>query len=310
MAFRRPLYIDETQSLREMSDSQIESIQTTTFYKYLEAPSVLLRVVSTGGNIGTMVDTRIVSGAFRTFVNRFPTEAETNETTVVSVNISRITQNFASALPVTDSSNIAFPVYYTADNNIRSMSVQDMYDTFIEPAIDSLIVGDNIYSISTSTTKSGYSLVSETPIFTDTATDASVYVGPTIPTTFDQSSAYVNDNYYLFQRNVSGASYSFTPPVKIGGTNRDATLSSYETDDFELLLQNLVRYAARDVNGMKIRYTIDGSGNNSGTVTDRRLNGSGLHVTQFINENDYRAQEWPNGSLAVYDTFVLRVRKI
>jgi len=307
MAVRRPLYIDDN-NLREMSDSQISDLVNMTYYQYLEDPSVILSVVGSGGNLGNITDTRLIAGAFKTRRDRYPKESETQEPQVLNIAYQRVNQNFDAALEVEDTSNLAFPAYYTTEGDIRAMSVQDVYDTIISPAVTDLTAGDDIYSISSSQSKSGYDLVSTTPIFRDSGTDKSEYSGD-IPQTADQPLDDFLDQFYLFKRNVSGASYSFTAPVKLTAESAvTGELAQYEDETFEELFKNLVRYAARDVTGLKIRYSWNGSGNNSGSLTDKRLNGSGNYQTQFVNGNDYRAQEWPNGSRVVAQTHVLRVR--
>ena len=61
----------------------------------------------------------------------------------------------------------------------------------------------------------------------------------------------------------------------------------------------------------KIRYSINGSGNNRGSgMANTILNGSGNYQTRFVNTNDYRAQEFPNGTAITANTYFLRIRKI
>lgn len=310
MAVRRPLYIDADNNLREMSDSEISDLVNMTYFKYLQNPSVILSVVGSGGNLGNITDTRITAGAFGTRRDRYPRESETQEPQVLSIAYQRVNQTLEAALAVSDDENVAFPVYYTTDGNIRSMSLQDMYDTIISPAIAALTAGDDIYSISSSQSKSGYNLLSTTPIFSDSGTDKNKYSGG-IPQSVDKPLDSFRNEFYLFQRDVSGASYSYTSPVKFSPSGViHGEIEQYEDDALETLFQNLVRFSARDVGGLRIRYSWNGSGNNSGSLTDSRLNGSGNYRTQFVNGNDYRAQEWPNGSFVVAQTHVLRVRVV
>jgi hypothetical protein len=42
---------------------------------------------------------------------------------------------------------------------------------------------------------------------------------------------------------------------------------------------------------------------------DTRLNGSGNYQTRFVNANDYRAQEFPNGSATTINTYYLKINK-
>ena len=44
-------------------------------------------------------------------------------------------------------------------------------------------------------------------------------------------------------------------------------------------------------------------------MTDTRLNGSGNRQTRFVNANDYRAQEFPNGSATTIATHNLKIAK-
>lgn len=304
MALRRPLKLSGT-NLKEMTDSEISDIQTMVYWQYITNPSVVLSVVTSGGSLGTINDTRLIAGTFSSSASAFPGEGTTQEPQVVNVGYARLTETVSSVTLTANTDNILYPAYYTADGNLQAMSLQDIYDTFVYDAIDSLVVSDDIYSISSSTTKSGYTRVSTTPIFSDSGTDASLYTGSSIPISDDgKTLADPLAEFWLFKRNVTVP--SFTPPVQIqtGGSVRE-----YTNDGLRSIMQNIVRYVAASVSGYSIRYSWDGSGNNSGTVTDQRLNGSGNYQTQFVGADDYRAQEWPDGSHAIANTYTLKVRK-
>ena len=47
----------------------------------------------------------------------------------------------------------------------------------------------------------------------------------------------------------------------------------------------------------------------SNVFTDTILNGSGNYQTRFVNNDDYRAQEFPNGSAVTAATYYLRINK-
>ena len=53
MAFRLPLYNDSG-NLKEMSTAQIDNIVSQIIYQYSLSPSVLLTVVASEGNLGTI----------------------------------------------------------------------------------------------------------------------------------------------------------------------------------------------------------------------------------------------------------------
>ena len=78
-----------------------------------------------------------------------------------------------------DTNNRAYPIYRDSDGNIRSMTLQDLKDTFLHPAIDLMVVADSsaddpnvagTYRIHTATSLSNFTEVSgsNTAIFTDT----------------------------------------------------------------------------------------------------------------------------------------------
>ena len=65
------------------------------------------------------------------------------------------------------------PAYYTSSGHIQAMSLQDVKDTFLHPAIDLLSsaqhqLNNSTYTLATSTSLAGSTLVSSTPIFVDT----------------------------------------------------------------------------------------------------------------------------------------------
>jgi hypothetical protein len=75
------------------------------------------------------------------------------------------------------------------------------------------------------------------------------------------------------------------------------------------MLQNYVRYAAANRTNYKIRYSYS-TGNNRGSgMTDTKLDGSGNYQTRFVNADDYRAQEFPNGTAQTINTYYLKIGK-
>lgn len=302
MAFRRPLYLYNN-NLREMSDSMIEDIRTRMYWLYISNPSVTLSVVDSGGNLGDIVDSRLQAGDGSTNVSRYPTEAETVEPSVVQVTYNRINQNIASLLQPSDTDSKRFPVYFATPGNLKSMTLQDMYDTFAANTTDSLIAGGAVYTIAASSSIPNYSIVSSTNVYKDTRADTSLYTAAGIYEALDQPTDI--ENYYLFKRNTESTSY--TPPVRIHTNNNFYQESE---SNFNALLLEIIRYSATSVSGSRIRYSYNGLGSTCGTVmTDTRLDGSGDYQQSFVNGDDYRAQEFPNGSSSVVNSYSLRVRK-
>ena len=96
-----------------------------------------------------------------------------------------------------------------------------------------------------------------------------------------------------------------TEPLYIRSADND--LQSYTDASFDAILLELMRYYANQ----SIRYSINGTGSNKGSaMTNTILNGSGNYQTRFVNADDYRAQEFPDGTAVVANTWYLRITRI
>ena len=194
------------------------------------------------------------------------------------------------------------------------MSLQDVKDTFLHPAIDLLTAATTTtqqagtYFISSSSSVAGATEVSgsATPIFSDTRADKSLYTAGGIPETLDQPITITN--YYLHR--VNGSAPSFTLPYYVNASNN---IQQFTSATFDSLLQEWIRYtAASSADGYAISYNLgtSGSGFTRGSgMGDTRLNGSGNYQTRFVNTDDYRAQEFPNGTSTTINTHYLRLIK-
>ena len=309
MAVRKPLF-NSSNNLQEMTTTQVAEIVDQVAYQYGSDPSVTLSVVSSSGNLGTLSDTRLQAGSYSTSTTAFPSEATTAEPSTVTVNYSKISSTNASVSTPTADTGKTWPIYYTDTGEIRAMSITDVKDTFIHPAIDQLVSGSTTtqqagtYQISTSTSVAGNTLVSSTPVFTDTRADTSAYTASGIPETLDQPTTL--QNYYLHKID-NGSSPTYTSPMFIDSSN---DIKEFATGTFEALLKEWIRYTAvSSTDGYTIVYGYS-SGNNRGSgMGDTRLNGSGNYQTRFVNANDYRAQEFPNGSATTINTYYLKINK-
>ena len=279
-------------------------------YQYSLNPSVALSVVGSGGSLGTLNDTRLQAGASSTSVSAFPSEATTAEPSTVTVNYSKIDQSTASITPTTDTGK-TWPVYYNSSGQIQAMNLTDVKDTFLHPAIDLLTAATTTtqqagtYFISTSTSVAGATEVSgsSTAVFTDTRADTSLYTASGIPETQDQPTTITN--YYLHR--VNGSDTSYTLPLLIDSSDQ---LQTYPEATFESLTQEWIRYtAASSTDGYSISYSFSTGTNRGSGMGDTRLNGSGNYQTRFVNADDYRAQEFPNGTATTINTYYLKINK-
>lgn len=303
MAFRRPLKTVNGQ-LYEMQDWEITAIAQRARYLYVESPSVTLSVVGSGGNLGTLYDTRLQAGAAKVFASSLPTEADTDEPSVVTVAYSRLSQNVETVdLGIYADDGRKYPVYYDG-SNIRSMTLQDMYDTFIFSAIN--MGFKDVYYIHSDSALSGWSLQSSTQVFSDTGADTSAYTAAGIEETLDQP--YTRANFYLFKRNVSVNASTPISAVPLYTNWNGEHIQEYSQSTLNDILLRLTRYVAANVPGYRVRYSWNGAGTDQGAAWDDRLNGSGNHQTRDLGGDDYRAQEFPDGSFYRVSTYYLRAR--
>ena len=313
MAVRSPLKNDSG-NIKEMSSAEVTQIVNQIVYQYSLNPSVSLSVVSSGGNLGTITDTRLQAGAMSQTNSSFPNEATTAEPSIVTVNYAKLSQLIASVSPTADTGK-TFPVFYNASNQIQAMDLDDIKDTFINPAVDLLTAATTTsqqggtYHISSTSSVSGSTLVSATPIYLDTRADTSLYTNAGLDSAtgeqLDQPTTITN--YYLQQ--VDGSDTAYINPFYINAGNN---LQEYAAADFKTLLQGWIRsVAASSTDGSKITYNLgsSGSGETRGTgMSDTRLNGTGDYQTRQVSD-DYRAQEFPDGTPTSINTYYLRVRK-
>lgn len=296
-------------NIQEVSSAELTAIINQTAYLYGTDPSVNLSVSATNdaSALATLTDTRKTAGAYSGSSYSFPSEATTAEPGEVSVTYQRILQSTDSVSAPTDTDNKAFPCYLDGDDNIRAMSRTDFYDTFVKPAIDVLVgSGDQpgTYRIHTSTALTDHTNISTTPVFKDTRANTSLYTGGGIPETLDQPEDITN--YYMMRTN-SVSSYTYPKLLQI---NSDNDIQEYTNSALETILLSGVRYCAVSLSNYKIRYNIDGSGNNKGSgMTDTKLDGSGDYTQRFVSSNDYRAQEFPDGTAQTINTYRLKIYK-
>ena len=311
MAVRTPLYF-VSGNLREMDAGMITDLQNLAIYEYSLNPSKSLTVIGSGGNLTSINDTRLQAGAASTNAVAFPTEATTAEPSTVTIAYQRILQAAATVTPTSDTGK-TFPLYYTTGGNLQHMSSTDFIDTFITPAITTLTSGSTTtsqggtYFLSTSLSVAGATVVSSTPIFTDTRADTSLYTAATIPEALDQPITITN--YYLHKIDGSIVTLSQVPLYADASNN----IKQFSQVEIAALLANYIRSeAAASVLGNQIQYNFDGSGTARGSsvVNTILTGGLGNYQTFFAGVDDYRAQEFPNGSPTTANTYVFKINRV
>ena len=291
-----------------MTTAQINAVKNRCRYLYGSDPSVTLSRVSSGGNLGNLSDTRKQAGAMSTSVTALPPESTTAEPSTVTVQRAHISESRANTSASVDTNSVAFPVYQTS-GNIQAMTLTDVYDTFIYPAIDTITGAagqPGTYYIHTSTTLSGYSSVSTSIVYADTRANTGAYTAGGIGETLDQPTTITN-YYLLAANNISAPSMAQMLFIR----NSDKNLEQYTQAEMDAWLKNSMRHAASEITGSKISYNLNGSGINLGSgMTDTILNGSGNYQTRYVGLDDYRAQEFPNGSAVTAATHRLKINQV
>lgn len=310
MTARTPLYYNGSQ-LQEMKSTDISALQSLAVYYYAQNPSRTLSVVGSGGDLTSIDDTRLQAGAASTSSGGYPSEATTAEPSVVTVSYQRITQSAASVTTTSDTGK-TFPVYWNG-TQVQAMTEQDFIDTFIYPAVNLLASGSTTsdqagtYFISTSSSVAGATLVSSTPVFSDTRADTTLYQAGEIEETLDQPQTI--NNYYLHIINGVLTAPS-NPPIYIDASNN---LKQYSTAEIGTLMAEFVRdQVVNSSTGYQISYNIDGSlGTARGTAMANTIltGGSGNYQTRFVDANDYRAQEFPDGTPSTANTYTFKILK-
>jgi len=304
MTVRNPLYVSGG-NLIAMSTGDIEQYRQKAIFLYSQAPSAVLTVVSgSGALISAIDDTRTKAGAASQSASAFVYADSTAEPATVTVSYDKVNLAYTStgAINETADTGTSFPVYYDNDTNaIRSMNLTDFLDTFIYPAIINLSSSTEsaatagTYTVTTSATAaSNYTQVSSTAIFADTRANTGAYSAAGIPETLDQPSTITS--YFLHRRDGTDNTPARIPLFVNSGNN----LQEFSASDINTLVGDWFRFtAAHDTSGYKISYNIGASGNGAvrgSAMTDTKLDGSGLFQTLQVNIDDYRSQEFPNGT--------------
>jgi hypothetical protein len=300
-----------TWALQEYNSTAMNTIHDTyAYYVYSLYTATTLSVVGSGGSLSglPMSDTRYQAGAATSRVDRFATEAETANISIVTVNYSRISQTIYSGGIPADTNNLRWPIYFDRDVGgnflgLRSMNSTDFYDSFVAPAltrIQSSTPGD--YFISTSTSVTGATLVSATPVFTDTRANTAAYTAGGIGEVQDQPTTI--NNYYL-HKTTSTAVDEGDLPVYINAG--DENIYQHTLASWAATLGPWLQYYMSQP-GSTPSYNINGAGDTMGSaMINTILSPTGTGYTQrFVNADDYRTQEFPNGTPVVANTYELK----
>ena len=308
MAVRRPLLWNPSEGMIEMTGSQLSDVAARVFDLYVANNPVVLTVQSSGGNLGTITDTRKKASAMS---NSNTTFQNPGGLTNITVDFSKIEQTLATVSTPTGD----LPVYWDDTTGITEMTNADFADTFLAWPFNQLVEGgiDNqtagTYFISTASSVSGSTSIGT--VFIDKRANAGAYTADKIPETRDQPTTITT--YRLYRRDQYGYDYGvgtayavqpYETPFKINGT---IGVIRYTKPDWEATLIEQMQYHATNTAGFRITYNIDGTGTARGSaMLDTRKNSNTVGERQV--GDDYRSQRFPSGGNTTINSYQFKIR--
>ena len=315
MAVYRPIVSDGNKRIKECTTTTLNNMYQRIAYLYVQNPTVLVSVVSSGGNISpTMTDERYKSGTAKRntsgawpAVTTFPTESQTGEPQLLTFTYDKINQT---------TSNHATAPNYTLKpvrrdgTGVREMTETDVIDTFIDPVVDNIETGTTsalaagAYFINTATSLSNCTNLGT--VYTDTKANIAGYLAANIGVANTTQDVFTSTNYQLFRNN--GVSVQDRTPLIVDGTKGLRHMTWSEFDNY---FQPLIQAYIYGESGYTLRYNVDGSGTTKGSamVNNVLQNVTGNFTTVKATADDYRAQEFPNGTNSTPDTYRLKVER-
>lgn len=325
MTAYRPLVSDNNIRIKECTSSEYDLMLQQIAYLYSQSPSVQLSVVASGGNISpSMTDTRYRSGtAARNTsgpwpaVTTYPNESQTGEPDTVTTLYDKMSQNVTTVAKPTYSIK---PVRVDT-NGVTEMTEQDVIDTFIDPVVDAMVgaTTTNVYAagayyISTSSSISGSTNLGT--VYTDTKANLAGYLASNIGTAGTQQDVFTSIDYNLFQIDgVTSVGGGWRGPLIVdyvaNNRNNPTGLRHMTQAEFDTYFEPLIQHAIYGYTGMTLRYNVDGSGTTQGSAMTNTVlsNVTGNFTIYAATGDDYRAQEFPNGTLITANTYELKLER-
>ena len=322
MTVRIPLYW-ASDGFKPMTAAHVEQIQARAIWLFGQNPSKTLSYVNASGNLSAMDDTRFQAGESISRTDRFSTAAETPDIEEVVTTYDHISRGTASGTAfIADTGNVVYPTYLDSNDNIRSMSLADFVDTFIEPAIIKMTknTSSNAEKAGTyeifeagATVSNDLVRVSANPVFINTIADVDAFDAPNqLPDTV-RDRPKTEETYYLYQYGISAQAPAPTVRPMYLTAAANPQIQEYNNNQLDAILGPAIRHEAKQT-GNKITYAIEESStasNRRGTMIDTRFSGaSALGIKQrLLNIDSYITQEFPNGVETAVTTYYLTCKR-
>ena len=330
MTVRTPIYMiapvgQPQQQPYPFTTQMMNELKELAGYAFSINPNPYLEV-NTG--VGTalpgqpFVDTYYIAGASTSRVDRSATEAETPNISISTDNYTRITQRTdVVSLPNGDTNNLQYPLYFDG-TDLRAMTVTDFIDTFITADVLAQFGGGGYtlakggtYYLTTNDNPPNATRVGTTFAARNSVADVAAYTRTGIPETTKQ---VINTDYYVAMNNYppTGSGLYDNPIYDLpiyydAGTE---TIKTHSAATWATLLNPFLRYFLSTNGGTAyaLSYNIDGADGvaNGSAYADTRTSGSLTgYATRFVNADDYRTQEFPNGTASTIATQSFKIHQ-
>lgn len=330
---RRAFIEDGSTRIRHTTASQHEAMLGRIAYLYGQGTvPVTLSVVSNNGNITPqMTDTRYRSGtAARSTSGSWPTvtpmpsEGQTGEPQLINgTTYDKISQTITNPGSFDNSDYQALntkPIYMEDDQTIREMSFAECLDTFIYPVVQNMLLTSSTvssaggsYFISTAVNVANCANLGV--VFADTVANLAGYSASSIGTAGTRQDVFNTTTYRLHRVNsqIINQGFGYRTPLMIDTAsnhkNTPTGLRHMTYAEFDALFGPMVKAAIYGIPGYTIRYNINGNGRRQGTLmkNQQMIGVTGQYTQYKATGNDYRAQEFPNGSIINQATWALNL---
>ena len=318
MAVYRPLKRVGS-DIQVMTEAEYNLIIDEVIRLYGTDPGVQLSVTSNAASgsyetkLGTLIEYRLQAGAAISSSSPIssPAGAPIPGYLPVRYDLTLQTMTWQSSFPYKDRpgsvyANHSHPVAMNATgSSIQAASWYSFYETFIAPALTRLATGTSIspsehagtYFISTSQSETNATLISSTPVFTDTISDYAAFASGSLPEPLDQPDSTVT-RFFLHRVNPPTQA-DFPLPLVLWGP--DNQLKTIDRSVFQQRLLDFVQYWSVDpfnLTSTSIRYQYGSSAylTTNGLVS----RGTGLTDTYTSTYTERLDQNAPNPNATVY----------
>ena len=303
--------------LQEMTSAEMDALKKLTVREFAQNIPVSLQRVTSSGSLGNFVNSYLVPGSAVSTSSSFRSQGDTPDVSEITNTVSHLNETTESQSAPVDTQLLAFPIFLNG-TDIQTCSLQDMIDTIWGPAIDLLTASSEDYTSVGGTYavyKSGQApsnttLVSADRVFRDTRNNADYSTNEDVPFSTSGSETTIED-WFLYKFDTPpvpevSPGNALVYPLKL--TQSGDAIRPFTSAEFDPLMEEGVRYTARNATGYRLSYNINGSGTQKGqSITDSRQTAS-----RYIQDQDgdtYYTQEVPNGSISNVRTYTLKLNK-